>query len=110
MNATETIRTTKKHLDLLNQFLTENETGKLFNQAITEKVLAAINSAPSESNHGTIFRAGYSAGAMAVRLFVDEFDPIYLAELEKKISANEKLRQQPMLPSAAAAMKARIGQ
>jgi hypothetical protein len=107
MSATNTLRTNPKYLDKLNQFLTEDEVGKLFNQAITEKVLAVIPVTHDQANHGTIFRSGFASGAASIRSFIDDFDPIALAEKERQKAADAKIRTPTQLPSVIAAQKLR---
>lgn len=109
MTATETLRTNPKYLDRLNQFLKEDEVGALFNNAITEFVLGQISTVADQSNHATIFRAGNSAGAARVRTFIDDLDPIIIAEGLKRKAADEKLRTPQQLPSAVEAQNRRLG-
>lgn len=109
MTAIETLRTNSKFLDRLNQFLTEDEVGSLFNRAITEFTLGQIAVSPDQSNHGTIFRAGNSAGAARVRTFIDSLDPIEVAETLKRRASEEKLRTPQQLPSAVEAQQRRLG-
>ena len=109
MTAHEQLKTNTKHLDRLNQFLTQDETGILFNQAVTDFALGQVSLAPAESNHGTIFRSGLSGGAARVRFFIDSFDPLVVAEEARKRAAEEKIKTPQQLPSALEAQKRRLG-
>lgn len=108
MTANETLRANPKFLDRLNSFLTEDEVGVLFLKALTEKAFGQIPTTHDQSNHGTIFRAGASAGGAAVLAFVQSLDPIAVAEDLAKEAANEKLKTPAELPSALIARLNRI--
>ncbi len=100
MSAAETLRANPKYLDHLNSFLTEDEVGRLFLKALTEKVLAQIPQVHDQSNHGTIFRAGRSAGAAEVLAFVQSLDPVLVAEDLARAAADAKVKAPTQLPSA----------
>jgi hypothetical protein len=107
MTATEQLKTNAKYLDRLNHFLTEDEVGVLFNKSITEKVLQMVPVTHDQSNHGTIFYSGRSAGATQIRSFIDDFDPLAVAETLRKKAADAKITAPLRLPSQIAAEAAR---
>jgi hypothetical protein len=99
MSAIESLRANPKYLDRLNLFLTEDEVGVLFLKAIVEKVLGRVPTTHDQTNHGTIFRSGFSAGATDVLRFIQELDPVFVAQELAQRAAEQKLKAKPELPS-----------
>lgn len=100
MTATESLRSSPKHLDRLNSFLTEDEVGVLFLKALTEKVFGQVPNTHDQSNHGTIFRAGRSSGAAEILSFIHNLDPAIVAEDIARQQADNKIKQPTQLPSS----------